>query len=89
MFRNFHLDLKIFGSMVAKKTFKGDLYIVILVEKEVSHYWKYGYQQYNTYSSKSCQHCRVAQLVSTWTAKLQVVCSNPTRLLIFFHVDLI
>jgi hypothetical protein len=23
---------------------KGDLYIVILVEKEVSHYWKYGYQ---------------------------------------------
>jgi hypothetical protein len=29
---------------------KGDLYIVILVEKEVSHYWKYGYQQYNAYS---------------------------------------
>jgi hypothetical protein len=28
---------------------KGDLYIVILVEKEVSHYWKYGYQQYNAY----------------------------------------
>jgi hypothetical protein len=25
---------------------KGDLYIVILVEKEVSHYWKYEYQQY-------------------------------------------
>jgi hypothetical protein len=22
----------------------------ILVEKEVSHYWKYGYQQYNAYS---------------------------------------
>jgi hypothetical protein len=23
---------------------KGDLYTVIMVEKEVSHYWKYGYQ---------------------------------------------
>jgi hypothetical protein len=31
---------------------KGDLYIVILVEKEVSHYWKYGYQRYNSYSLK-------------------------------------
>jgi hypothetical protein len=31
-------------------TLEGDLYIVILVEKEVSHYWKYGYQQYNEYS---------------------------------------
>jgi hypothetical protein len=29
---------------------KRDLYIVIIVEKEVSHYWKYGNQQYNTYS---------------------------------------
>jgi hypothetical protein len=33
-------------------SFKGDLYIVIIVEKEVSHYWKYGYQQYNAYSLK-------------------------------------
>jgi hypothetical protein len=32
---------------------KGDLYIVILVEKEVSHYWKYGYQQYKAYSLQS------------------------------------
>jgi hypothetical protein len=29
---------------------KRDLCIIILVEKEVSHNWKYGYQQYNAYS---------------------------------------
>jgi hypothetical protein len=37
-------------SVLVCTTFKGDLYIVILVEKEVSHYWKYGYQEYNAYS---------------------------------------
>jgi hypothetical protein len=33
-----------------ENSIKGDLYIVIIVEKEVSHYWKYEYQQYNAYS---------------------------------------
>jgi hypothetical protein len=46
--------------------------IVILVEKEVCHYWKYGYQQYNAYPFNMRQHCRVAQSVSVWTSELQV-----------------
>jgi hypothetical protein len=40
------------GAKDVMGNFKGDLYIVMLVEKEVSHYWKYGYQQYNAYSFK-------------------------------------
>jgi hypothetical protein len=40
---------------------KGDLYIVILVKKEVSHYWRYRYQQYNAYSL----HMTVITLLSS------------------------
>jgi hypothetical protein len=40
------------GLFIQEIYIKGDLYIVILVEKEVSHYWKYGYQQHNAYSLK-------------------------------------
>jgi hypothetical protein len=48
-FENFHCT-QILQHVYLYSCVKGDLYIVIMVENEVSHYWKYGYQLYNAYS---------------------------------------